>query len=103
MATNESPTRIVRPLRGGQITIPIEFRRALGITEDSLLQLTIEQGELRIRRSTVAETAGNADWFKELHDYYAPVREEIAERGIGEDELNEDIAAALREVRARRA
>ena len=31
-------TRIVRPLRGGQITIPAEFRRELGITEESVLQ-----------------------------------------------------------------
>jgi bifunctional DNA-binding transcriptional regulator/antitoxin component of YhaV-PrlF toxin-antitoxin module len=29
--------RLVKPLRRGQITIPIEFRRELGITDDTLL------------------------------------------------------------------
>ena len=34
-------SRIVRPLRGGQITIPAEFRKELGITEESVLQVTL--------------------------------------------------------------
>jgi bifunctional DNA-binding transcriptional regulator/antitoxin component of YhaV-PrlF toxin-antitoxin module len=103
MAAQEQHTRIVRPLRGGQITIPVEFRRALGISDDSLLQLTIEDDELRIRKLRVAETVGTTEWFKDLYDHFAPLREEIIERGIGEDEVNADIDAALAEVRRRNA
>lgn len=103
MAAQEQPTRIIKPLRGGQITIPIEFRRALDISDDSLLQLTMEEGELRIRKLRVAETAGTTEWFKDLYDYFAPVRDEVAESGIGEEELNADIDAALEEVRRRHA
>lgn len=29
-------TRIVRPLQRGQLTIPVEFRRRLGIGDDTL-------------------------------------------------------------------
>jgi bifunctional DNA-binding transcriptional regulator/antitoxin component of YhaV-PrlF toxin-antitoxin module len=36
-----STTRIVQPLGKGQITIPIAMRRALGITDSSLLQLKL--------------------------------------------------------------
>ena len=38
-------SKIVRQLRGGQITIPAEFRKRLGI--DSLLQMTLAGDELR--------------------------------------------------------
>lgn len=41
------------------------------------------------------------EWFKDLYDYYSPVRAEIAAQGIGEDEVNADIDAALQEVRGR--
>lgn len=103
MAANETPKRIIRPLRSGQITIPAEFRQRLDIREDTLLQISLEQEELRIRKVTLDRTAGEMGWFKELYDYFAPVREEIIERGISEEEVNADIDAAVRAVRARHA
>lgn len=39
-------TRIVRPLRRGQLTIPAEFRQRLGISEDTLLQLTLREDKI---------------------------------------------------------
>ena len=41
-------------------------------------------------------------WLKELYDYFAPVRQEILERGVSEAELNADIDAAIAAVRAGR-
>ena len=92
-------TRIIRPLRGGQITIPAEFRRELGITPDSLLQMTLEDGELRLRPVAVTETAAGSPWLRELYEYFAPVREGICRAGYTEEEVNADIDAALAAVR----
>lgn len=58
-------TRIVRQLRGGQITIPADYRRLRGITDDSLLQMSTEAGELRIKPVRVTDQA-SSDWIKEL-------------------------------------
>jgi bifunctional DNA-binding transcriptional regulator/antitoxin component of YhaV-PrlF toxin-antitoxin module len=98
MAGRKSATRIVQPLRGGQITIPVEFRRRLGITEDSVLQVTLVDHELRIRPLEVTETARGSQWFKELYDLFAPVREET--KHYSEEEINAEIDEALKEVRA---
>lgn len=100
MPERKRMTKVVRSLRGGQITIPAEFRRALGITDDSLLKLTLEEGELHIKPVAVTEEKGKgAAWLKDLYQYFAPVREEIEVRGVSEDELNEDIDSAVRAVR----
>jgi AbrB family looped-hinge helix DNA binding protein len=100
MAETETMSKIVRPLRGGQITIPVEFRRELGIDEESLLRVTLENGELHIKPvQVVAERKGSA-WFRELYELYAPTRQDIVDRGISEEEVNADIDAAIAEVRA---
>ena len=39
-------TRIVRPLRGGQITIPREFRKALNLDKYDMLQVTGDYSHL---------------------------------------------------------
>jgi bifunctional DNA-binding transcriptional regulator/antitoxin component of YhaV-PrlF toxin-antitoxin module len=99
-------TRIVRPLRGGQITIPVAFRRVLGIDEDTMLRLTLKDGELRLKPIRVEDDDDADDvnegspWLRELYEYFAPVREEILARGISEEEVNADIDAAIEEVRA---
>ena len=86
-------TRIVRPLRSGQITIPAEFRKRLGITEDSVLQMILEEGQLRIRPMRVTENAAGSPWLKELYDVFAPVREEAA--SMSEEEIDEAIREAV--------
>ncbi|HUG15778.1 MAG TPA: AbrB/MazE/SpoVT family DNA-binding domain-containing protein [Thermomicrobiales bacterium] len=102
MTSGKAATRLVRPLRGGQITIPIEFRRELGITDETMLQVTLEEDELRVRPVRVTDTAQGSPWLRELYEYFAPVRQEILERGIAEEELNADIDAAVAAVRAKR-
>jgi AbrB family looped-hinge helix DNA binding protein len=98
VAAEQSVSKVVRSLRGGQITIPAEFRRALNIHDDTLLQLTLVDGELRVRPVEVRASQGSA-WLRELYEYFAPVREEVLARGISEEELYADIDAALAEVR----
>ncbi len=94
-------TRIVRQLRGGQITIPADFRKKLGIEEESLLQLTLAEGELRIRPVEVTRKAAGSPWLKELYEDFAPVREDAV--GYGEEEINAEIDRAVADVRRRRA
>jgi bifunctional DNA-binding transcriptional regulator/antitoxin component of YhaV-PrlF toxin-antitoxin module len=43
-------TRLVSQSCHGRVTIPIEFRRTLGILDAEMLEMTLEEGELRIRR-----------------------------------------------------
>lgn len=90
-------TRIVRQLRSGQITIPAEFRKKLGIGEASLLKLTLGEGELRIRPVELKRKAGDSPWFKQLYDLFAPVRQEAAP--IAEEEVNAAIDQAVSAVR----
>lgn len=100
MTTTPLKTKLVRPLRGGQITIPAEFRRSLGINEDTMLRVTLSDGELRITPVQVEEQRKGSPELWALYEYYAPVREEILTRGISEDEVNADIDAAIAAVRA---
>ena len=93
MKESEPMMRIVRPLRSGQITIPAEFRKRLGIDESTMLQLTLVEGELRLKPVRVAETAAGSTWFKELYERFAPVREEAEQ--YREEEIDDAIQAAL--------
>ena len=100
MKEQEPMTRIVRPLRGGQITIPAEFRKKLGITEESVLQLTLEGKELRVRPLKIGETAEGSPWFRELYEQFAPVREEAS--SLSEAEVDAAIEEAVKASRGRR-
>ena len=96
-------SKIVRPLRSGQITIPAEFRQRLGIDADSLLRITLEGGELRIAPVRVTERGEGAPWLRELYELFAPVRQEADEQGYSEEEINTAIDEAVRAVRRRHA
>lgn len=98
--TAATQTRLVRPRRDGQITIPAEFRRLLGIDTETMLRVTLADGELRIKPVATSDSSHSSDWLQALYDYYAPVREEILARGISEEEVNADIDAAIAAVRA---
>jgi len=100
MKAQTQKTKIVRQLRSGQITIPVAFRRELDIESDGMLQMTLVDGELRISPVRATERAADTSWYRQLYDYFAPVREEIAARGISEQEVNDGIDAAVRAVRA---
>src|SRR5438046_2148919 len=99
MAAHEPVTKIVRSLRNGQITIPIEFRRELGIEADTLVQLTLENGELRLVPVRATRARGSA-WLRDLYELFAPVREDAA--AYTEDEVNAAIDEAVNAVRSKR-
>lgn len=101
MKQRERVTKMIRQLRGGQITIPAEFRKRLGIAEDSVLQMTLEEGELRIKPLRVTETAQGSSWHKELYQLFAPVREEAA--SSTENEIDAAIDQAVKAARKQHA
>ena len=92
-------TRVVRPLRRGQLTLPAEFRRRLGIDDDTLLQLTLQEGKIEIT-PVVATPAAEMAWAREMYAMFAPVRE--AAQGMDEAEIDALIDEAVNEVRSRR-
>ena len=72
--------------------------------------MSLEGGELRLRAVEVRDpSAGStwlsagSTWLKELYEEFGPVRDEIALRGLSEEEVNHEIDAAVTEVRGRRA
>jgi AbrB family looped-hinge helix DNA binding protein len=93
-------TQLVRPSQSGQITIPIEFREELDITEDTLLQVTIADGELHLRPIDLNEhEEQKSTWLQDLYELFAPIREEA--KGMSEEEINTAIDQAIRAVRGK--
>ncbi|MDP9366079.1 MAG: AbrB/MazE/SpoVT family DNA-binding domain-containing protein [Chloroflexota bacterium] len=96
-------SKVVRARKKGQITIPDEFRRELGIGEDSLLRVSVRDGELRIAPVEVRERAEagtdaaeqGSPWLRELYEYFAPVRQEAEEKGYTDEQINEWIGEAV--------
>ena len=93
--STESSTKIVRPLRRGQITIPAEFRRSLHIDEDSLLEITLLDGKIEI--TPVVTTSADQSWLRELHTMFLSVREQAL--GLDEAEIDATIDETISEVR----
>ncbi len=100
MKAQKQTTKIVRQLRSGQVTIPVTFRRELGIEDEGMLQMTLKDGELRIKPLHIREASAGSPWLKELHHYFTPVREEAIARGYTEEEINAAIDEAVRVSRA---
>jgi len=95
---SRSDSRVVRQLRHGQITIPKDFRAALGLEPDDLLRVTLGEGKLEV--APVKAMAKGSDWAKRLHDLFAPMRESLQE--YSEAEINAAIDEAVQESRAHR-
>ncbi len=95
-------TRTIKAIRSGQITIPADFRRELNITDDTLLQMTVEGEELRITKLRTAPDAAGSPWLAELYERFAPVRREAIDEGYTEGEINEAIDQAVAGVRAKK-
>ncbi len=100
MVATEPKSKTVHVLRGGQVTIPIEFRRELGIEEASLLEVTLAGGQLTVR--PVEVNPKGSEWLRDLYEIFEPVRQEIREKGYTEEEVNEWVDEAIAEVRAER-
>jgi bifunctional DNA-binding transcriptional regulator/antitoxin component of YhaV-PrlF toxin-antitoxin module len=61
MFGDEARERLVSQSRHGRVTIPIAFRRALGIEGAPVLEMRLVGDELHIRRLAVAPMAGGTD------------------------------------------
>jgi bifunctional DNA-binding transcriptional regulator/antitoxin component of YhaV-PrlF toxin-antitoxin module len=94
-------TKLVRSLRSGQITIPSDFREELGIDVDTLLQVSLIHGELRIKPVKALETVGGSSWAKELYDIFSPVRKKAKDKGLSEEKINTAIDAAVKAARSK--
>lgn len=94
-------TKIVRSLRSGQITIPYDFREKLGINADTLLQISLLQGELRIKPVKAVDTVSGSPWVKELYKIFSPVRKEAKDKGYGENKIDTAIDEATKAVRSK--
>lgn len=92
-------TQIIRPLRRGQVTIPTEFRKRLGIGDDTLLRLTLRQGVIEIAPVVVSPAAGSA-WARELYRLFDTVRRDVED--LSETEIDALIDEAVDEVRSSR-
>jgi bifunctional DNA-binding transcriptional regulator/antitoxin component of YhaV-PrlF toxin-antitoxin module len=103
MNENNRSTKLVKPLRSGQITIPVEFRKRLGITDESVLEMRVSDDELRVRVLKLQRPNAGSPWLRDLYEMFAPAREEIAERGESGDEINVMIDAAVKAVRDKHA
>ena len=101
MAERKRLMRTIRALRGGQITIPADFRRALGIADDTLLQMHVEGEELRIKKLHALPDAVGSPWLAELYRRFAPVRQEAIDEGYTEEEINEAIDQAVKGARTK--
>ncbi|HZO32184.1 MAG TPA: AbrB/MazE/SpoVT family DNA-binding domain-containing protein [Chloroflexota bacterium] len=101
MSETTGPTRIVKSLRGGQVTIPADFRRELGIDAETLLQVTLERGQLRITPVRTSARGTRSAWLQKLYEQVAPVR--ASSRTLSEAEVNDAIDAAVKAVRSKHA
>jgi len=93
----KTQAKLVKPLRNGQITIPIGFRKQLHIDEQTLLQIEVFGSELRIRPVRITSSGAGSPWFRELYELFAPVRKE-ASRRVG-SEIDRDVQKAVKRVR----
>jgi len=90
LAENEKlMTKLVKPLSRGQITIPIEFRRKLGIEANTVLNLTLKGNKIEITPAVVREVGE-----EELREY---TDEEISQF-LQEDKIDQKTARAVKKL-----
>lgn len=91
-----STTKLIHPLRNGQITIPVEFRRALHLTDQTMLQMTLVGDELHLRPVQMEGIERGSDWLSEVCHLFAPVRRRNAH--LTEEAINADLDQMLTPV-----
>jgi len=79
--------KVVRPLAKGQITIPVAIRRALGITESSLLEVS-----LRGDKIVISKLAAQPDESFRIYS------DEEIEEFLVEDKISPTTAERVREL-----
>ena len=91
--------KLIKQTRAGQITIPKEFRDAIGLDPDDALVMTLNEGNrLELTAARISSPPSGSPWLGDLYDLFAPARAALLD--LSEDEINAEIDAALQEVRA---
>jgi hypothetical protein len=94
------PFATVRPRIDDSILLPGDILRAAGLATETLLEVHVENGELRLIPASANAPEQRSNPFGDLYDYFAPVREDLLASGITDEELDAEIDAAIAEVRA---
>lgn len=89
--------KIVKPLRNGQITIPVEVREKLGIDEQTILQLSLVNKEIRLKPVRISQTDADSPWMKELYGLFSKSRKEA--KKYSSKGIEKDITKAINAVR----
>lgn len=71
--------KVVKVTSKGQVTIPVEIRSALGIGEDSYLEVVEDAGEVRLRRIASIAPLSKTDPIWELLGTGASGLSDVAE------------------------
>ncbi|MDP3011517.1 MAG: AbrB/MazE/SpoVT family DNA-binding domain-containing protein [Candidatus Hydromicrobium sp.] len=82
-------TKIVKPLSRGQITIPIEFRKKLGIGSNTILNLVLKGNKIEITPAIVREF--NEEELREYTD------KEISQF-LKDDKIDKDTARIVKRL-----
>ena len=94
------PIATIRTRIDDSITLSGEIVRAAGLATGDLLEVHVEDGELRLVPATASTPEPKSNPLADLYDYFAPVREHVLASGYTDEEINADIDAAIAEVRA---
>ena len=82
-------TKLVRPLSRGQITIPVEFRKKLGIDTNTILSLALRGNKIEITPAIVREVDE-----EELREY---TDEEISQF-LRDDKIDQETARTVKRL-----
>lgn len=84
-------TKIVKPLSRGQITIPVEFRKKLGIDNNTILSLALKGKKIEITPAIVREVDE-----EELREY---TDKEISQF-LQDDKIDQETARTVKRLLA---
>ena len=85
---------LVKIIRHGQITLPIELRRALNLKEGSYLQVELEKDKIILKPVMLIERDKAVEKMLKLMD-----RVQSRAEGISEEEVERDVLEAIQEIR----
>jgi len=91
---------LVRMLRGGQVTLPAEARKALKVSEGDYLDLEVTDGTVTLKPVTVID---RAEAGRQLDAILSRVKYVGPEPPRSEDEMMDMVVGEVRAVRVRHA
>lgn len=87
---------LVKVIRHGQITLPAEFRKALDLDEGDYLEAEMEQDRIVLKPKVILD---RKEAIRKLHELMDRVQ--ARNREFSEEEVERDVAEAIKAVRRR--